>query len=960
MVSPSRETPITTQDIVAHLWRRRFILLVVPCLAVVAGYVGARMYGDIYRSRAILMIREPASSFREGPKFLDFDPPAYADFLKSDEMLLSVIQTVRTETPAYKGKFEDLKKAFSIKTSLTRETVTTAQYSPTLELTVDAPTPKIAHRLAEVWVDRSVSKFGSLRTGEAAQISIVFHEKFEDLMKRGQELQQREAQLESDLLDADTVLGGKRRILGGVITEKVVIAQVPKVQDSPRINSYQELGIIHERAMLQLDAAEIGPEKSAPLLARIAAIDKMVPQVISELDELSKRRIELARDLEGVREEMLTSKGQLDQTRLVLAGATADATTVADPTNPAIKGDFSILARPVEPEKRSGPPRMLIGSRSISSGRFRTRFKLPPPFAISRNSFTMTDQPVRNLRQFISLLRRAKQLAVVSVPVSTDQEIAEIHRRVIAAGGPALLFTNVQGSQFPVVTNLFGTRDRVDLAFGKRPERFVKRAVDFVNHGMPPTLSKLWQFRDLGLQGMKIGTRAATVSPVLQVVDQQPDLEKVPLLKLWPEDGGHFVTLPLVYTEHPDTKKPNLGMYRMQRYNKTETGMHWQIGKGGGFHYHRAEERGEALPVTVFLGGPPGLILSAIAPLPEDVPELLLASLMLGEKLRTAKTSQAPHAMIAEAEFALIGSVAPKARQPEGPFGDHYGYYSLRHDYPVFKCKAIARRAKPIYPATIVGKPRQEDFFIGDYLQDLLSPLFPVVMPSVRDLWSYGETGFHSLAAAVVKDRYPREALQSAFRILGEGQLSLTKFLIVTDKPQDLRNFRTLLQHTLARANWETDLYVFSNLSMDTLDYTGPEVNKGSKGVIAALGDAVRELPRAFNGELYRGLRDACVYCPGCLVVGGASYSDDPELPATIAKLDALKEWPMVILCDKPNHATASDINFLWTVFTRFEPAAHIHARDKRIVRSHIAYSGPLVIDARIKPPSRTKASIVR
>ena len=468
-------------------------------------------------------------------------------------------------------------------------------------------------------------------------------------------------------------------------------------------------------------------------------------------------------------------------------------------------------------------------------------------------------------------------MAVVEAPVSADQEIAEIHRRVIAAGGPALLFTNVEGSKFPVVTNLFGTKERVDLAFGKWPENFVRRAVEFLDHGMPPTLSKLWAFRDLGLQGLKIGMRSTDAPPVLRVIDRKPNLESLPLLKLWPEDAGHFVTLPLVYTEHPDTKKPNLGMYRMQRFGRGETGMHWQIGKGGGFHYHRAEERGESLPVTVYLGGPPGLILSAIAPLPEGIPEVMLASLMLGERLPTARTSLSPHPIIAEAEFALIGSVAPKVRRPEGLFGDHYGYYSLQHDYPVFQCRVMARREKAIYPATVVGKPRQEDFFIGDYLQELLSPLFPVVMPSVQDLWAYGETGFHSLAAAVVKDRYPREALQSAFRILGEGQMSLTKFLIVTDKAQDLRNFRSLLQHALARVNWETDLYVFSNLSMDTLDYTGPEVNKGSKGVIVALGDAVRELPCEFRGSLRGDLRDARVYCPGCLVVGGAAYKDDPE-----------------------------------------------------------------------------------
>lgn len=569
-----------------------------------------------------------------------------------------------------------------------------------------------------------------------------------------------------------------------------------------------------------------------------------------------------------------------------------------------------------------------------------------------------TEQPVRNISTFIELLRRDRRLAIVDVPVSADQEIPEIHRRVIAAGGPALLFTKVIGSPFPVATNLFGTQRCVELAFGKRPQRFVADAVRAVHEAVPPTPAKLWPFRHLGLQALRIGMRGVRRAPVLEVVER-PRLEQIPLLKLWPEDGGHFVTLPLVYTQHPETGKHNLGMYRMQRYNDRETGIHWQIGKGGGFHYHEAERRGQSLPVTVFVGGPPALILSAIAPLPEDVPELLLASLLLGERMPTTRHRLSPHPLIAEAEFALVGRVPPRLRRPEGPFGDHYGYYSLKHDYPVFQVKAVMRRRRPIYPATVVGKPRQEDFYIGDYLQELLSPLFPLVMPSVRSLWSYGETGFHSLAAAVVKDRYPREALQSAFRILGEGQLSLTKFLLLTDGAVDLKDFRRTLEHILARANWETDLYIFSNLSMDTLDYTGPQVNKGSKGVIVGLGNAVRDLPRQFSGPLPSGLRDPRVFCGGALVLGGSSYADAPTQAAEIAQLDELREWPLVILCDDPAACTRTVPSFLWTVFTRFEPAADIHARSTRLHRAHVVYTGPIVIDARVKPwyPGIVKAA---
>jgi 3-polyprenyl-4-hydroxybenzoate decarboxylase len=328
----------------------------------------------------------------------------------------------------------------------------------------------------------------------------------------------------------------------------------------------------------------------------------------------------------------------------------------------------------------------------------------------------------------------------------------------------------------------------------------------------------------------------------------------------------------------------------------------------------------------------------------------MLASLIAGERLRLAD-GPGPHPLVAGAEFALIGEVPPHVRQPEGPFGDHYGYYSLRHDYPVFRVKQMARRRDAIFPATVVGKPRQEDFFIGDLLQELLSPLFPLVMPAVRDLWSYGETGYHSLAAAIVRQRYAREAMASAFRILGEGQLSLTKFLLVTDRDVNLRDFPATLEHILARTNPETDLYVFSNLSMDTLDYSGPEVNKGSKGVWLGLGDAVRNLPRQFSStDLPRDVTDVRVYCGGCLVIGGPAYSSDPQAAERLAAHPAFAGWPLLVLTDEPARATRSAMNFLWTTFTRFEPAADIHAASSRVVRHHLSYSGPVLVDARMKP----------
>ncbi len=564
---------------------------------------------------------------------------------------------------------------------------------------------------------------------------------------------------------------------------------------------------------------------------------------------------------------------------------------------------------------------------------------------------TDPDLTFPDLRVFLDHLRGERDLVHIEVPVDARLEVAEIHRRVIAAGGPALLFTQVQGADFPLVTNLFGTAGRAEAAFGKRPLRLIRRLVELAETLLPPTPAKLWAARDVAREALRIGMRKRRGGPVTEVVTQDVRLDRLPVLTTWPEDGGPFVTLPLVYTEHPDGKGPNLGMYRLQVHDERTTGMHWQIGKGGGFHYEVAQERNEPLPATVFLGGPPALILAAIAPLPENVPETLLASLLAGQRLPTCGGPGA-HRLIASAEFALVGSVAPRVRRAEGPFGDHYGYYSLRHDYPVFEVSHLAHRRDAIFPATVVGKPRQEDFFIGDLLQELLSPLFPLVMPAVRDLWSYGETGYHSLAAAVVRDRYPREAMVSAFRILGEGQLALTKFLLVIDQPIDLTDFSATLEHLLARTRPETDLYVLGNLSMDTLDYTGPEVNRGSKGVWLGLGEPVRDLPGEFRPSASPPpeVTDVRVYCRGCLVIGGPSYDEDPEAARRLAEHPAFADWPLVVLSDEPARAVASSMNFLWTTFTRFEPAADIHAAAQRIVRNQISYSPPILIDARMKP----------
>ncbi|MEN6391411.1 MAG: UbiD family decarboxylase [Syntrophomonas sp.] len=558
----------------------------------------------------------------------------------------------------------------------------------------------------------------------------------------------------------------------------------------------------------------------------------------------------------------------------------------------------------------------------------------------------------KNLRTFIEQLWREKEIVEVSAEVDPYLELAEIHRRVVEEGGPALLFTRVKGSSFPVATNLFGTVRRMELAMGPRPEAIIKRAIQAMDRLMPPGFKTLWQERGWLLDVARSGLRRVSPqnAPVLGSCMENVNLHKLPVLTSWQEDGGAFFTLPLVYTEKPGSHEHNLGMYRLQIHSENQTGMHWQIHKGGGFHYYEAEQRGRPLPVTVFLGGPPALTIAAITALPEMVPELLYASFLLGDKINVVDLDGYSHPLVAEAEFALCGEVPPGVRKPEGPFGDHYGYYSLTHDFPVFNVKQVYHRKDAVYPATVVGIPRQEDYYIGEWMQDLLSPIFPVLMPGLKSLWTYAEAGFHTLCGAVVRESYFREALAHCFRILGEGQLSLTKILLVTDVDLDLKDFPRLLENILQRFNPARDLVVINDTAMDTLDYPGRKFNQGSKAIVLGLGEPVRELPAEYKAGPLPGIAKIKPYCPGCLIVSGGSYTDQPELGRVLVEQagPTITSWPLVILVDDVD-AISSQTDFLWTVFTRFDPAWDIYARSS-VQRNALQYQLPILIDARMKP----------
>lgn len=563
----------------------------------------------------------------------------------------------------------------------------------------------------------------------------------------------------------------------------------------------------------------------------------------------------------------------------------------------------------------------------------------------------MTKRPI-NTRSFLEILKKEGELHVIDAPVDPYLELAEIQRRVVEQKGPALLFTQVKGSQFPVTTNLFGSRRRIDLAFGEDPTRFFQRVAQAAEILAAPSFSTLWSFRDIASKILKLGIATKRSGPVFECTMDPPRMSALPQIQSWPMDGGAFLTLPLVYSEHPISGKSNLGMYRNQIYDDATLGMHFQIHRGMGFHYHEAEKLNRPLPANIFLGGPPALILSAIAPLPENIPEAVLASLLLGRKLNIVKNAAAGALpIVAEAEFALIGNIPPRVRREEGPFGDHYGYYAKKHLFPIFQINRIHHRKDAIFPATVVGRPRQEDHYIGEYLQELFAPIYPLVMNGVRAVWAYDDAGMHPLAAAVVHERYPKEAFMAGLRILGEGQLSLTKCLLLTDTPLRLQEFKPLLIHILERADFASDLFIFSPVSQDTLDYTSGRMNEGSKALLMGLGEKRFELQASLTAELKNPIfTDQKIYAPGVLAVEGPAWKQQDAVPAQLLEEESVQRFRIICLVDNAAECVQSDESFLWTVFTRFEPASDIHSPKSQIDKFHIRLSAPLIIDCRLKP----------
>lgn len=439
-----------------------------------------------------------------------------------------------------------------------------------------------------------------------------------------------------------------------------------------------------------------------------------------------------------------------------------------------------------------------------------------------------------DLQSFAHDLERAGQLRRVDAEVDPYLEIAEIYLRVIRREGPALLFTNVKGSQYPLLINPLGSPRRIEMALGRHPGEIGAALLELADAAQPPRPKLLWKQRGT-IREVLMNMRARRVGrgPVQQVVEE-PDLTRLPVQTTWPGDGGAFITFGLVITKDPESGERNVGLYRIQVYDATTAGMHWQIHKGGGFHYNVAERRGVPLEVAVVIGADPYLLMAAITALPEGMDEISFSGLMRRAPCRLVRCTTIDLEVPADAEIVLEGVVPPGERRREGPFGDHFGHYSHAADYPVLHVRKITRRRRPVYLSATVGKPPQEDKHLGNAVQEMVGPLIRLIHPEVKDLWAYYETGFHNLLVISMDERYYKESVRTALALMGTGQLSLTKCGILVDGDVDVRSFDDVLAALRDHFDPASDFLLLPGVPQDTLDFTSFSMNLGSKMVLDA------------------------------------------------------------------------------------------------------------------------------
>ena len=565
------------------------------------------------------------------------------------------------------------------------------------------------------------------------------------------------------------------------------------------------------------------------------------------------------------------------------------------------------------------------------------------------------------------------QLIRIKELVDPHLEMAAIHLRVFEAGGPALLFENVKGSKFRAASNIFGTLQRSKFIF-RDTLQLVQQLIALKNDPVEALKHPIKNF-NAGLAALKaLPLKNPHTKPVLF---QQIQVQDIPQIQHWPMDGGAFVTLPQVYTE--DIEKPgimnaNLGMYRIQlsgneyEMNK-EIGLHYQLHRGIGVHQTKANKKGKSLKVSVFAGGPPSHSVSAVMPLPEGISEMTFAGVLGNRRFRY--TYADGYCISTDADFVITGEVHPGENKPEGPFGDHLGYYSLQHNFPLMKVHKVYAKKNAIWPFTVVGRPPQEDTSFGQLIHEITGSAIQAEIPGLKEVHAVDAAGVHPLLLAIGSERYtpyapakqPSEILTIANHILGTGQLSLAKFLFITaDDSNQLSttNIEGYFKFILQRINLARDIHFYTNTTIDTLDYSGTSINSGSKVVLAAYGEVIRELandtPQCMQG--LQGFTNPRLVMPGVIALQAKAFENyaaaGNEFNALNEQLKlhltALLPVPLLIICDDADFVSTSLRNFLWVSFTRCNPSHDMYGIDSFQQHKHWGCNGPLVLDARIKP----------
>ena len=568
----------------------------------------------------------------------------------------------------------------------------------------------------------------------------------------------------------------------------------------------------------------------------------------------------------------------------------------------------------------------------------------------------------RTLGEFIAFCEAKGDVKRITREVDWKYEVTEIGWREAREQGPLLVFENVRGARFPLAVNVLAATRRIEWALG-RTSRAVGAEIEEIFHALPPkAISDLWGLRRHAGRVLASRPQSLNAGPA-QECSLGADLSTLPILQLWPKDGGRFITFPLVFTEDPETHKRNLGLYRIHVYDEKTTGMHWQIGKGGGFHFHKAEKKGQGLEVAVAVGADPATLLAGVAPLPEGIDELAFAGFLRGKPTRMARARSLDMRVPADAEFVIEGVVPPGERRTEGPFGDHFGHYSHAAPFPVFHVKNVTHRRQPIFQASIVGKPPQEDKYMGEAVQDMFAGVLKVIHPEIVDLWAYFEAGFHNLLVVSVENRYAKEGMKTALGLMGTGQLSLTKAIVLVDGDVDPRDRRQVFEAIARHFDPAEDFLLVPGVPLDTLDFTSGRMNLGSKMVIDAQSHArpvgssggsataampaaalLTELPdpRTFDARIL----DWRLAWGGMLVVQvrGEGHS-------VVEALIRRPEYANVKLVATVSEDVPLDDDdlLLWGVFTRFDCARDVIPARTETRGAWTVCRGPLGIDATFK-----------